>query len=139
MPLDPTIRLVKGAYREPDEIVFRSRAAISEAYRRLALLILTRKGPTGRLALGTHDVELIRTIEADLGGHEGFEVHMLYGIRQNDLLRMARRGIQGTLADRVRHVLVPVVHASDRREPDEEHPARAPEPRRTRLRLRGSS
>jgi proline dehydrogenase len=94
MPLDPSIRLVKGAYREPDEIVFRSRAAISEAYRRLALLILTRKGPIGRLALGTHDVDLIRTIEADLGGHEAFEVHMLYGIRQNDLLRMAAAGVK---------------------------------------------
>jgi proline dehydrogenase len=94
MPLDPSIRLVKGAYREPDEIVFRSRAAISEAYRRLALLILTRKGPVGRLALGTHDVDLIRTIEADLGGHEAFEVHMLYGIRQNDLLRMAAAGVK---------------------------------------------
>lgn len=92
MPLDPSIRLVKGAYREPDEIVFRSRAAIAEAYRRLALLILSRKGPVGRLALGTHDVDLIRTIEADLRSHEGFEVHMLYGIRQNDLLRMAAEG-----------------------------------------------
>jgi len=94
MPLDPTIRLVKGAYREPDEIVFRSRAAISEAYRRLALLILARKGQVGRLALGTHDVDLIRTIEADLGGHDGFEVHMLYGIRQNDLLRMTAGGVK---------------------------------------------
>ena len=94
MPLDPSIRLVKGAYREPDEIVFRSRAAISEAYRRLALLILTRKGPIGRLTLGTHDVDLIGTIEADLGGHEAFEVHMLYGIRQNDLLRMAAGGVK---------------------------------------------
>jgi proline dehydrogenase len=93
MPLDPSIRLVKGAYREPDEIVFRSRAAISEAYRRLALLILSRKGPVGRLALGTHDVDLIRTIEADLGGHEEFEVHMLYGIRQGYLLAMAAAGV----------------------------------------------
>jgi proline dehydrogenase len=92
MPLDPTIRLVKGAYREPDEIVFRSRGAIDEAYRRLALLILTRKGPLGRLALGTHDIDLVRTIEADMGGREGFEAHMLYGIRQNELIRMAGDG-----------------------------------------------
>jgi proline dehydrogenase len=34
MPLDPTIRLVKGAYREPREIVFGSREVIEEAYRR---------------------------------------------------------------------------------------------------------
>jgi proline dehydrogenase len=92
MPLDPTIRLVKGAYREPDEIVFRSRRAIDEAYRRLALLILLRKGPLGRLALGTHDVDLVRSIEADVSGRDGFEVHMLYGVRQGDLLRMAADG-----------------------------------------------
>jgi proline dehydrogenase len=92
MPLDPTIRLVKGAYREPRELVFGSREVIDEAYRRLALLILARKGPVGRLALGTHDVALIRQIETDVGGRDGFEVHMLFGIRQADLLRMAGEG-----------------------------------------------
>jgi proline dehydrogenase len=92
MPMDPTIRLVKGAYREPSELVFGSREVIDEAYRRLALLILARKGPVGRLALGTHDVGLIRQIETDVGGHDGFEVHMLFGIRQADLLRMAAEG-----------------------------------------------
>jgi proline dehydrogenase len=92
MPLDPTIRLVKGAYREPRELVFASREVIDEAYRRLALLILARKGPVGRLALGTHDVALIRQIETDVRGRDGFEVHMLFGIRQADLLRMAGEG-----------------------------------------------
>ena len=92
MPSDPTIRLVKGAYREPREIVFGSREVIDEAYRRLALLILARKGPVGRLALGTHDVDLVRQIESDAHGHEGFEVHMLYGIRSADQVRMAADG-----------------------------------------------
>lgn len=92
MPVDPTIRLVKGAYREPRELVFGSREVIDEAYRRLALLILARKGPVGRLALGTHDVALIRQIETDVRGRDGFEVHMLFGIRQADLLRMASEG-----------------------------------------------
>jgi proline dehydrogenase len=92
MPLDPTIRLVKGAYREPRELVFGSREVIDEAYRRLALLIIARKGPVGRLALGTHDVALIRQIETDVRRRDGFEVHMLFGIRQADLLRMAAEG-----------------------------------------------
>ena len=92
MPLDPTIRLVKGAYREPRELVFGSREVIDEAYRRLALLILAKKGPVGRLALGTHDLALLRQIEADTGGHAGFEVHMLFGIRQADQVRMAAEG-----------------------------------------------
>jgi proline dehydrogenase len=94
MPLDPTIRLVKGAYREPREIVFGSREVIDEAYRRLALLILARKGPVGRLALGTHDLELVRQIRSDAHGREGFEVHMLYGIRSADQIRMAADGYQ---------------------------------------------
>jgi proline dehydrogenase len=92
MPLDPTIRLVKGAYREPRELVFGSREVIDEAYRRLALLILARKGPVGRLALGTHDVNLVRQIRSDAHGRELFEVHMLYGIRSADQLRMAADG-----------------------------------------------
>ena len=94
MPLDPTIRLVKGAYREPREIVFGSREVIDEAYRRLALLILARKGPVGRLALGTHDLDLVRQIRSDAHGREGFEVHMLYGIRSADQLRLSADGYQ---------------------------------------------
>ena len=94
MPLDPTIRLVKGAYREPREIVFGSREVIDEAYRRLALLILARKGPVGRLVLGTHDLDLVRQIRSDAHGREGFEVHMLYGIRSADQLRLSADGYQ---------------------------------------------
>ena len=94
MPLDPTIRLVKGAYREPREIAFGSREVIDEAYRRLALLILARKGPVGRLALGTHDVALVKQIEADVRGRDGFEIHTLFGIRQGDVLRMRDEGYE---------------------------------------------
>ena len=35
---------------------------------------------------------LIRQIETDVGGRDGFEVHMLFGIRQADLVRMAAEG-----------------------------------------------
>ena len=92
LPMDPTIRLVKGAYKEPEGIVFHSRDVVDEAYRRIALRILQGKGPVGRLALGTHDVDLVRRIEADTGSHAGFEVHMLFGIRQAELLRLSAEG-----------------------------------------------
>ena len=96
VPLDPSIRLVKGAYREPEELVFRSNRAIDEAFRRLALLILAEKGPRGRLALGTHDVELVATIDeaARDGGHErgSFEVQMLFGIRTDEQVAMLGEG-----------------------------------------------
>src|SRR5262245_20205625 len=94
MPLDPTIRLVKGAYREPREIVFGSREVIDEAYRRLALLILARKGPVGRLALGTHDLDLVRQIRSDVQGRAGFEWRLIYGIRSADQLRLGADGYQ---------------------------------------------
>jgi proline dehydrogenase len=92
LPLDPTIRLVKGAYKEPQDLVFRSRDVIDEAFRRLALRIMQGRGAVGRLALGTHDVDLVRRIEADAGGHDRFEVHMLYGIRQPELLNLGAEG-----------------------------------------------
>ena len=50
------------------------------------------RGPVGRLALGTHDLDLVRQIRSDAHGREGFEVHMLYGIRSADQLRMAADG-----------------------------------------------
>ena len=68
MPLDP-IRLVKGIASRASSCS--ARAVIDEAYRRLALLILARKGPVGRLALGTHDVGLVRQIETDAEGTRG--------------------------------------------------------------------
>src|SRR5262245_10310704 len=94
MPLEPTIRLVTGAYKEPREIVFGSREVMAEAYRRVGLLILARKGPGGRLALGTHGLDLVRQIRSDAHGRERFEVHMLYGIRSADQLRLGADGYQ---------------------------------------------
>src|SRR4029450_1562282 len=49
MQLDPTIRLVKGAYREPRDLVFGSREVIDEAYRRLGPLTLARREARGRV------------------------------------------------------------------------------------------
>jgi proline dehydrogenase len=75
----PTIRLVKGAYREPKEHAFQDKRLIEESFFRLASHLATS---ARRLALGTHDTELIaRVASAIPGGHDAFEVAMLYGIR----------------------------------------------------------
>src|SRR2546426_2887671 len=64
LPLDPSIRLVKGAYREPKELVFQEKRSIDESYLRLAVGILERSSAgSGRLALATHDTDLIQRIE----------------------------------------------------------------------------
>ncbi len=97
LPLEPAIRLVKGAYDEPSRIAYTNRREVDANYLALAVLML-REGRTRplRLGLGTHDVGLIRRV-ADLGKAAGiertaFEVQMLYGIRAADQLRLAREG-----------------------------------------------
>ena len=89
-PLDPTIRLVKGAYREPKDVAFQDKRVIDESYFRLATHLATS---ARRLALGTHDTDLVARIEAAVpGGREAFEVAMLYGIRSDEQRRLARDG-----------------------------------------------
>jgi proline dehydrogenase len=89
---DASIRLVKGAYREHENLLVGDRQAIDESYRRLALRILEVKGPSERLVLGTHDVDLLSRIEVDVGSRDEFEIAMLYGIRSSDQVRLAGEG-----------------------------------------------
>ena len=95
LPNRPSIRLVKGAYRESPEHVFTDHAVIDEAYLRLALhLAGDPEGRVRRTVLGTHDMPMVRRVEHGLGpgGRDRFEVAMLYGIRTGDQLRLAREG-----------------------------------------------
>ena len=85
-----SIRLVKGAYREPKEHAFQDERLIDESYFRLACHLA---GTARRLALGTHDTELVARIEAAVpDGRNAFEVAMLYGIRTDEQHRLAREG-----------------------------------------------
>ena len=52
---------------------------------------------------------------------------MLYGIRADEQRRLAREGFRVRTLIALRHLLVPVVHAADRREAGREHAARAEE------------
>ncbi|MGH2526221.1 MAG: proline dehydrogenase family protein [Actinomycetota bacterium] len=90
---DASIRLVKGAYREHENLLVGDRRAIDESYRRLALRIMEVKGPSERLVLGTHDVDLVSRIEVDVESRDEFEIAMLYGIRSSDQVRLASEGL----------------------------------------------
>jgi proline dehydrogenase len=97
LPLRPAIRLVKGAYDEPAEVAYRDRAAVDSNYQALAALIAEAAGRgEARLAMGTHDVELIERIttvaEAGCVLRSALEVHMLYGIRTDELRRFRDAG-----------------------------------------------
>jgi proline dehydrogenase len=97
LPLKPSIRLVKGAYNEPQEIAVSSRRQVSQRYLDLARQLLdslsSQYHPPG---FGTHDMRLVdwirdyargRSIAADC-----YEVQMLYGIRVEDQRRLAADG-----------------------------------------------
>ena len=89
-PASPTVRLVKGAYRESREHAFQSKQLIDESYFRLACHLAAS---ARRLALGTHDTDLVARIEATVArGRDAFEVAMLYGIRAEEQRRLARNG-----------------------------------------------
>jgi proline dehydrogenase len=96
-PLDPAIRLVKGAYDEPATIAYRDKRQVDASYMAIAVDILkTGRGRPIRLGLGTHDVALVEQIaeQVDPAGvpRDGFEVEMLYGIRSREQYRLAEAG-----------------------------------------------
>ena len=98
LPLKPSIRLVKGAYKEPASIAFPKKSDVDENYFTLAEEMLRAKmaGQCPRAALGTHDVPLIRRL-SDYVRAQGLrardlEVQMLYGIQRAEQERLARGG-----------------------------------------------
>jgi proline dehydrogenase len=97
LPHRPMIRLVKGAYDEPAAIAFRDPAAVDANDLGVALSLAGAAGRgEARLALGTHDAELVRQIGAftEAAGipRSALEVHMLFGIRQAELERLRDEG-----------------------------------------------
>ena len=98
MPLEPRIRLVKGAYAEPESIAFQSHEDVDGSYVDLAMALLEgrKNGRDVRLGLGTHDIRLIEQIaeKATAMGlpKTSFEVQMLYGIRMDQQRRLVREG-----------------------------------------------
>jgi proline dehydrogenase len=98
LPLTPSIRLVKGAYREPATVATTSRSEVSARFLGLARRMLDERaaGRMRRVAIATHDLPLIQEVNAFSGGPGpsagDYEVQMLYGIRQADQFRLVREG-----------------------------------------------
>ena len=92
-----SIRLVKGAYREPKDVAIRDARTIRKTFEKLALEFL-RWSKSGRLALATHDVgmlsELERRATATGHGRDDYEIQMLYGIRVADQRRLSQEGFR---------------------------------------------
>jgi proline dehydrogenase len=85
LPLQPYIRLVKGAYREPASAALQSRFQIDARYRELARALLRASSHGTRVAFGTHDVPLVQRLREDARtfglAESAYEIQMLYGIQ----------------------------------------------------------
>jgi len=98
LPLRPSVRLVKGAYREPREIAYPRKRDVDENYFALAKELLRAKKANrcARAAFGTHDLALIRRFSgfalAEGCSKAELEVQMLYGIQRAEQERLAREG-----------------------------------------------
>lgn len=98
LPLRPSVRLVKGAYKEKASVAFPKKSDVDENYFVLAREMLRAKmaGQCVRAAFGTHDVPLIRRLAAHVRAQglpaSDLEVQMLYGIQRVEQERLAREG-----------------------------------------------
>jgi proline dehydrogenase len=99
LPVQPNLRLVKGAYLEPAAIAYPAKADVDAAYERLLEKMLTGGGYT---AVATHDERLIEwTIRfaSERGvDRNRFEFQMLYGVRPQLQADLARRGYKVLVA-----------------------------------------
>jgi proline dehydrogenase len=99
LPIAPNLRLVKGAYLEPARIAYPHKADVDAAYLRLLERMLVEGGHT---AVATHDERLIEQTIRFASGHgipsDRFEFQMLYGVRPQLQLALARRGYKVLVA-----------------------------------------
>jgi proline dehydrogenase len=99
LPLAPNLRLVKGAYLEPESVAYPKKADVDAAYRRLVERSLEADGYT---AIATHDERMIEhaleLAERKEIGRDRFELQMLYGVRPQLQLDLAARGYKVLVA-----------------------------------------
>lgn len=78
----PTLRIVKGAYRESKEVAFQDKAEVDKAYRDLVYRGLEAGA---KINLATHDESIIRETEAYVRGadlsNDRYEFQFLYGVK----------------------------------------------------------
>lgn len=99
LPLKPNLRLVKGAYLEPASVAYPKKADVDRNYIRLAERCLPNAGFT---AIATHDERIIAHVidftERHGIGRDRFEFQMLYGVRPQLQLELARQGYRVLVA-----------------------------------------
>ena len=96
LPLRPNLRIVKGAYKEPESIAHPKKADVDAAYDRLVERCVAEAAFT---AVATHDERRIEMALALGAAPDRMELQMLYGVRtqlQLDLVGQGRRVLLAT-------------------------------------------
>lgn len=96
LPLEPNLRIVKGAYKEPAAVAYPKKADVDAAYDRLVDRSLEAAGFT---AVATHDEVRIQHALAHGAGPDRMELQMLFGVRsqlQLDLVHQGHRVLVAT-------------------------------------------
>ena len=98
IPAGASVRLCKGAYKEPPEIAFPQKSEVDASFKRIADLLLSPEARARgvRTAIATHDEAMIRHVKDKVARGEiregEFEFQMLYGIRRDLMRSLAREG-----------------------------------------------
>ncbi|WP_165987651.1 proline dehydrogenase family protein [Streptomyces sp. YIM 98790] len=87
------VRLVKGAYKEPAAVAHQDRHQVDRAYVRCLRILMAGRGYP---MIATHDPRMV-AVAQELARRHGrktdeYEFQMLYGIRENEQLRLAALG-----------------------------------------------
>lgn len=88
LKIRPSIRLVKGAYREPPEVAYPKKKDTDAAFFDLSLQLMQGGAFT---VIGTHDTGLIARIR-ERAPNNDYEIHMLYGIQADAQRALAASG-----------------------------------------------
>ncbi|WP_121823174.1 proline dehydrogenase family protein [Halostella salina] len=86
------VRLVKGAYDEPESVAFKNKSRVDEAYRTLLEDAFEQRD--GGIAVGSHDPEMIeyaKTLHQEYG--TPYEIQMLMGVREDAQQNLAAEGV----------------------------------------------
>lgn len=88
-----SLRLVKGAYKESDEVAYQKPDEVIASFKSMIKLHLDKGVYT---AIASHDDAIISWVKAYARTHRisknAFEFQMLYGLRMNEQVRLAKEG-----------------------------------------------
>ncbi|KRE22791.1 proline dehydrogenase family protein [Paenibacillus sp. Soil522] len=88
-----SLRLVKGAYKESDEVAYQKADEVIASFKSMIKLHLDKGVYT---AIASHDDAIISWVKAYARTHRisknAFEFQMLYGLRMNEQVRLAKEG-----------------------------------------------